>query len=252
MNTLETIRAFKMYRGRVQDRRLEDGDLHTIIDAARWAPSGHNSQPWEFLVVDERDTIGEIAAIATRNFDEFIAHGAHLMTWARNFHHWLRWSREELEARGDGIYFQRWTQQEWDELAGLTDEHAIRERMASMFGSKGESATHIRTAPCLIFTLLNTSRKVPDYSDELLALTSAGAAMQNIRLAAYELGIAVHEQSLLYDLPETRKAIGKLLGVPDHVRIVGGMRAGYRAGTARSSFTNVRRPVSALLHRNRF
>ena len=67
----------------------------------------------------------------------------------------------------------------------------------------------------------------------MLALTSAGAAMQNLRLAAYELDIAVHEQSLLYDLPETREAMCKLLGIPKHFQIVGGMRLGYRAKKAK-------------------
>jgi nitroreductase len=169
-----------------------------------------------------------------------------------NFHPWLRWSREELESHGDGIYFKRWTKAQWEELASLTEEQAIRERMIEMFGSRGQPSVIISTSPCLIFTLLNTERKIPDYSSDMLALTSAGAAMQNLRLAARELGIAVHEQSMLYDLPETREAMCKLLGIPSHFQIVGGMRLGYRAKKAKGSFTHVRRPVEEIMHRNDF
>jgi nitroreductase len=124
--------------------------------------------------------------------------------------------------------------------------------MVAMFGSRGRPSKVISTAPCLIFTLLNTERRIPDYSADMLALTSAGAAMQNLRLAAWELDIAVHEQSLLYDLPETREAMCELLGIPTHCKIVGGMRLGYRAKTAKSGFTHVRRPVAEIMHRNAY
>lgn len=252
MNTLDAISGFRMYRGHLDNRRLEEDHLHRIIGAARWAPSGHNSQPWEFLVVDDPELIQRIAVITTGIFDEFLANGPHLVQWANNYHPWLRWSREELESRGDGAYVQYWNRDEWGELASLTDEAAIREWMIAMFGSHGRPSVVISTAPCLIFTLINTERGIPDYSADMLALTSAGAAMQNLRLAAYELDIAVHEQSLLYDLPETREAMCKLLGIPGHFQIVGGMRLGYRAKKAKGSFTHVRRPVAEIMHRNDF
>ncbi|MEU4570481.1 nitroreductase family protein [Micromonospora sp. NPDC023956] len=35
--------------------RLDDADLHPLLEAARWAPSANNSQPWRFLVT-RRDT----------------------------------------------------------------------------------------------------------------------------------------------------------------------------------------------------
>jgi nitroreductase len=250
METLETISRFKMHRGRLDGRKLEAEHLRRIVAAAQRAPSGHNSQPWEFVVVDDPELIRNIAGIIADIFDDFLATSAHMVTWMKNFHTWLRWSREELDECGDGIYFKRWTRAEWEELASLKEEEAIRKRMIEMFGSHGQPYGPVIAAPCLIFTLLDTGREIPDYSGELLALTSAGAAMQNLRLAARELGIAVHEQSMLYDLPETREAMCELLSIPAHFKIVGGMRLGYPARVTRSSFTNVRRPVEAVMHRN--
>jgi nitroreductase len=252
MNTFDAISGFKMYRGKLDARKLEEGHLRRILEAALWAPSGHNSQPWEFVIVDDPELIQRIAEITTELFDAFLANSPHLMRWVSNFHRWLRWSREELESHGDGIYFQRQPRSVWEELDGLKEEAAIRDRLIALFGSRGQASKLIGTAPCLVFTLLDTEREIPDYSNDMLALTSAGAAMQNLRLAAFELGIAVHEQSVLYDLPETREALGQLLEIPGRCKIVGGMRLGYRAKAAKSSFTHVRRPVADVMHRNRY
>jgi nitroreductase len=44
--TRRTIRKFKT-------DPVSDEDVDNIIEAARWAPSGFNSQPWEFAVVKD-------------------------------------------------------------------------------------------------------------------------------------------------------------------------------------------------------
>jgi nitroreductase len=39
-------------------------DLETIVDAGRLAASGNNKQPWDFIVITERDTIEQLKAAA--------------------------------------------------------------------------------------------------------------------------------------------------------------------------------------------
>ena len=34
---------------------IPDELVHQIIEVARWAPSGANSQPWDFIVVKEKE-----------------------------------------------------------------------------------------------------------------------------------------------------------------------------------------------------
>lgn len=250
MDALECMRSRSMFRGRLQPRKLADEDLHQLVEAARWAPSGHNSQPWEFLVVDDADLIGEIARIASERFDAFLQTSNDLQRFVANFSRWLRWSEDALRDAGDGIFFARMPRGAWDELTGLADQEAIRQCLIAMFGSRGIPSKLISTAPCIILTLVDTRRAIPDHSNDLMALTSTGAAMQNLRLAATALGIAVHEQSPLYDLPDTRAALGELLDIPTHCRIIGGMRLGYPGDPVRSSLTHVRRPVEAVMHRN--
>ena len=241
-----------MYRGRLQDRKVDEAHLQRILEAAGWAPSGHNSQPWEFLVIDKPETIVGVAEIASKAFDTFLATSPDLRDWVANWCRWLRWSREELNVRGDGIFFQRMSRSEWEELERLSSDEEIRERLLQIFGSGGQPSILITTAPCLIYTLVNSKRQMPDFSSDMIALTSAGAAMQNLRLAAYDLGLATHEQSPLYDLPEVREAVSALLGIPKHCHLVGGMRLGYPTGPVKSSDTHKRRPIEQLLHRNRY
>jgi nitroreductase len=56
MDALEAIRrrrSVRDYTGEPIPRQ----DLEAIVDAGRLAASGHNSQPWEFIVVTDREMI---------------------------------------------------------------------------------------------------------------------------------------------------------------------------------------------------
>ena len=48
---------------RFADRPLEREHLHRILEGGRRAGSSKNSQPWEFIVVEQRDTLSELAAV---------------------------------------------------------------------------------------------------------------------------------------------------------------------------------------------
>ena len=45
------------------DKEISNDDIIKIIDAARYAPSGMNFQPWEFVIIRDKKTIEEIAYI---------------------------------------------------------------------------------------------------------------------------------------------------------------------------------------------
>lgn len=56
MRTRRSVRVYK--KGRVTDEQLQ-----TILEAARWAPSGANSQPWEFVVTRDRRKMKRVREI---------------------------------------------------------------------------------------------------------------------------------------------------------------------------------------------
>ena len=59
IRTRRTVRDFK-------SDPVPDLIVHRILQAARWAPSSSNTQPWHFIVVRERATIAELGRICTQ------------------------------------------------------------------------------------------------------------------------------------------------------------------------------------------
>jgi nitroreductase len=59
IRTRRTVRDFT-------DAPVSDAVLHKILQAARWAPSSSNAQPWHFIAVRDRDTISELGRICTQ------------------------------------------------------------------------------------------------------------------------------------------------------------------------------------------
>ena len=39
------------------EKKVSEADLGKILEAARWAPSANNIQPWHFIVVEDKETI---------------------------------------------------------------------------------------------------------------------------------------------------------------------------------------------------
>ena len=69
LKSRRSIRAFT-------DRPVAEDTVDKIIEAAHWAPSGANSQPWEFIVIRDQATKDQMAEWARQQME--IVHGAEL------------------------------------------------------------------------------------------------------------------------------------------------------------------------------
>jgi nitroreductase len=59
MKIIRTRRSVRVYkRGKVTDEQLR-----TILEAARWAPSGANTQPWEFVITRDHEKMKRVRRI---------------------------------------------------------------------------------------------------------------------------------------------------------------------------------------------
>ncbi len=56
---LELVKKRRSIR-RFKPDSVPDEYIEKIIEAARWAPSGANSQPWEFVVIKDQETKDKI------------------------------------------------------------------------------------------------------------------------------------------------------------------------------------------------
>ena len=59
MDALEAIKIRRSVR-EFTGAAIPRDDLEKIVDAGRLAPSGHNKQPWDFIVVTEREMIEKL------------------------------------------------------------------------------------------------------------------------------------------------------------------------------------------------
>ena len=59
---LQIIRS-RRHNGKVKADPIPDGHLEKILEAASWAPSGNNAQPWEFIVIKSPKTKAKIREI---------------------------------------------------------------------------------------------------------------------------------------------------------------------------------------------
>jgi nitroreductase len=60
IDMLKSRRSIRKYKA----TPVEDEKLNTVLEAARWAPSAGNRQPWEFVVAKDPSTRRKIADVA--------------------------------------------------------------------------------------------------------------------------------------------------------------------------------------------
>jgi len=53
ISTLSSIRNYK-------DKQVPDDKIKTVLEAARVAPSAHNDQPWQFILVKDRQKLEDL------------------------------------------------------------------------------------------------------------------------------------------------------------------------------------------------
>ena len=69
MELMEAIRTRRSIRS-FENSAVPDAHLRRIIEAATWAPSGFNKQPWKFMVIRERAVIDQMAAEVRLKLEE--------------------------------------------------------------------------------------------------------------------------------------------------------------------------------------
>lgn len=63
MDVFEAIKNRRSIRD-FKETDVEEKKIWKVLDATRWAPSSHNSQPWDFIVITEEEIKEQIAELA--------------------------------------------------------------------------------------------------------------------------------------------------------------------------------------------
>lgn len=65
---LQMLRSLRAVRAYSEDP-VDEASIEAILDVARWTGSAMNEQPWELIVVQNRETLRQLSVIAPGNVD---------------------------------------------------------------------------------------------------------------------------------------------------------------------------------------
>ena len=215
-----------------QKRPLVKQDLEQIIEAARWAPTAHNMQNFEIVIVDDKELLEKIGDIKYRTSEEFI----------RENYQQLSFSEEELLKKKVGILGAGFPLS-W-RTPGANFEKVARE--SGPFFLKDR----IQDSPVLLIVVYDYRKRAPASEGDVLGFMSLGCVMENMWLVAQSLGIGFHILSV-FSNDEVEKDIKGILSIPEYMKIAFAVRLGYPTSIT-SKYLRVRRDVEAFVHHNHF
>src|SRR3712207_5284054 len=103
MEFLEVLKRRKTTNGPYLPDPVREEHQHLLVEVAAMAPSHFNSQPWRFVLIDNHDTIEDIAQISGESMRRLLEDG----TFWKRYRPYFRFSEAEMEQRRDGIHFDQ-------------------------------------------------------------------------------------------------------------------------------------------------
>lgn len=186
---------------RFTDQRVEDATVASILDTARFAPSGGNRQGWRVVVVRDAALRRRIRDLYLPGWYDYLAMtAAGLVPWA---------PVTDREA----------------ETAALAGAAAIAQKAAA---GPGDFAEHLDEVPVLLVVLADlralaaTDRDFDRYG--LVGGMSIFPFVWSILLAARDHGLAGVTTSML---TQREAEVRAALAVPDHFAVVAGLALGH-------------------------
>jgi nitroreductase len=214
-----------------RQRPVTRQNLRRILEAGRWAPTAHNMQNYEIVVIDDKKHLRAIGSIKSRTSEEFIR---------ENFQQ-LSSSREELLRKKVGIlgigFPPAWRNSAMlDEAVRDAEPWPLRET--------------IQGSPTIMIVLYDSRKRAPASEGDVLGIMSLGCLMENMWLMANSLGIGFHVMSV-FSGTDVERDVKRTIGIPEHMRIAYAIRLGYPK-SAPTKDMRVRRDVEDFTHYNRF
>ncbi|PPF79338.1 nitroreductase [Subtercola sp. Z020] len=225
MELLEAIRRRKTTNGPFLPDPVAEFDQRLLIEAAGRAPSQLNSQPWRFVVIDERSLIEQIAEISGGSMTEAMSNG----TFFERYKRYFRFSQREMETRRDGMLFDRMPAP----LRPFTTQVFTPRGQKMMNALKvpqtlgAENRRLVSGSPLLLAALLDRAEYRPGELSSFYSVFSLGAAMENVWLTTLQLGMGIQFVSFPMEVPGQWERIETLLDVPDDLELMAVYRLGY-------------------------
>ena len=215
------------------NRPVSKDDLRLILEAASLAPTAHNMQNFEIVVVDDKAVLKKIGAVRTKISRAFVEEN-----YAQ-----LSFTEDELVRKKTGLLGQQFPPS-WRDPKELDIEKVMREAAPAPLENT------LRGGPTLLIVLYDPRKRAPASANDVLGFISLGCVMQNIWLAAEALSLGVHIMSA-FSGEYAENEIKKILGVPAPLKIAFAVRLGYPAGGSKA-YLRVRRDVEDFARFNKY
>ena len=231
-SVLKLIQERHSSRGRFDRQRpVSMQNLERILEAGRWAPTAHNMQNYEIIVIDDKKLLRTIGNIKSQPSAEFI----------RENYRQLSSSRKELRRKKVGILGTAFPPS-WRDPARL--DEAVRD-------AKPEPLREtIQGSPTILIVLYDSRKRAPASEGDFLGIMSLGCVMENMWLMAQALGISFHVMSV-FSSADVEREVKTTLGIPACMKIAFAIRLGYPKSAA-ARYLRIRRDVEDFTHYNRF
>lgn len=252
MELFEAIRRRRTTNGPFSPHPVSLEHQRMLVELGAMAPSHFNSQPWRFVLIEDKKIIEEIARISGESMYRLIEEG----TFWKRYRPYFRFSEEEMEERRDGIHI--------DQLPKVLKPFRRQifsntgQAVMNRFGVPGILAEDNRKlvagSPLLLAVLLDKAEYRPGELSGFYSIFGMGAAVENIWLATTELGMGIQFVSTPMEFPENWEEIKSLLAVPDAFELMAVYRLGYLPEEKRRPTidwtSNQRKRLSQYVFRN--
>ncbi len=252
LSLLDAIHRRRTHNGAFDPRPVSVEHQQLLVRVAERAPSHFTSQPWRFILIDDPEIRGRIAEIGGNTMTQLIAEG----TFFQRYRKYFRFSKEEMEATGDGIYI--------DQMPGPLRpfiRHVFTESVGKVLASLGvprllgeDNRKLIAGSPLLLAALLSKDEYQPGALSGFYCTLSLGMAIEHIWLTCAELGMGIQFISTPMEIPDAWQSLKEILRVPNDLELMALYRLGYvpeNATRPRIDWTSSqRKKLSQLAFRN--
>lgn len=206
-------------------------DLIQILEAGSWAPTAHNMQNFEIIVIDDKKLLEKIGNIKSQISEVFL----------KENYQQLSFSVEEFLKKKVGLLGTMFPVS-WRNPEEL-------EKIARNSSPSSLSNT-IKNSPALLIVVYDTRERAPASEGDFLGIMSLGCVMENMWIMATSLGIGFQIMSV-FGAEAIEKEIKQILNIPEYLKIAFASRLGYPSSKG-SKYLRVRRNVEDFTHHNKF
>ena len=225
MDFLDVVRKRKTTNGPFLRDPVLPEHQRLLVEVAGMAPSHFNSQPWRFILADDRDVIEEVARISGESMTRLLEEG----TFWKRYRPYFRFSEAEMDRRRDGIYFDQlpavvkpFTKQVFSGTG-----QAIMNRFGVPKTLGEDNRKLVAGSPLVLAVMLDKTEYRPGELSGFYSVFGMGAAMENIWLTTTALGMGIQFVSTPMEIPENWERMQRLFEVPDDLELMAVYRLGY-------------------------